>query len=156
MIEDLDGALSESARRRHFAVLSAATAAVSLVFFVVLIAPPKLFGEAPEAASPSPSARASFLMTARSSPLTNLPLDLTRSSVCPNGSLLTPPYRLVVEAETGRILAGVFDGNSVPHLVTLQADAGTGKVTVTCATEMEEVVTGDMFDATQTWEFDVR
>jgi hypothetical protein len=155
VIEDLDGALSESTRRRHFAVLSAATAAVSLVLFVVLVAPPTHFGEAPQAA-PSASARASFLMTARSSPLTNLPLDLTRPSVCPNGSLLTPPYLLVVEAETGRILAGVFDGNSFPHLVTLQEDAGTGKVTVTCATETGEVVTGDMFDTTQTWEFDVR
>jgi hypothetical protein len=92
-------------------------------------------------------------MTVASNPLRNLPLDLTRSSVCPDGSRLTPPYFLTVEADTGRILAGVFDsGSRVSQLVALNLDAGTGKVTVTCATN--PVVTGDTFD--RTWEFDVR
>ena len=92
-------------------------------------------------------------MTVVSNPLRNLPLDLTRSSVCPDGNRLTPPYFLIVEAGTGRILAGAFDGGRrVPHLVTLNLDAGTGKLTVTCATN--PVVTGDTFD--QTWEFDAR
>ena len=153
MIQDLDGAVSEPTRRRHVVVLSAATAAVSLVLLIALIAPPTRFGDPTQAASPSPNPRASFVMTVVSNPLRNLPLDLTRSSVCPDGSRLAPPYFLTVEAGTGRILAGVFDGGRrVPHLVTLNLDAGTGKVTVTCATN--QVVTGDTFD--QTWEFDAR
>jgi hypothetical protein len=154
VIEDLDGGVSEPTRRWRVALVSAAIAAASLVLLVVLIAPPIRFGEPPQAASPSPSARASLLMTARSNPLTNLPFDLTHASLCPDGSFLTPPYLLVIEAETGRILAGVFDGNSVPHVVALNLDAGTGEVTVTCAAD--GAVTPDMFDATQTWEFDVR
>lgn len=155
MIQDLDGATLEPTRRWRVVVLSAATAAVSLVLLVALIGPPMRFGEPPHAASPSPSPRASFAMTVASNPLRNLPLDLTRSSVCPDGSLLTPPYHLIVEAGTGRILAGAFqDESRGPHLVTLNLDAGTGKVTVTCATQ--PVVTGDMFDPTQTWESDAR
>jgi len=153
VIQDLDGAVSEPTRRRHVVVLSAATAAVSIILFFAIIAPPVRLGETPQAASPSPSPNASFVMTVVSNPLRNLPLDLTRSSACPDGSRLTPPYFLTVEAGTGRILAGAFDGGRrVHHLVTLNLDAGTGKLTVTCVTN--PVVTGDTFD--QTWEFDAR
>jgi hypothetical protein len=146
VIEDLDCAAPS--RRRHAVALSATIAAVSLALLVVLLTPPAPFS------APSPSPRASVVVMVRPNPLTNLPLDLTRSSVCPDGSFLTPPYVLTVEASTGRILAGVFDGNRIPHFVTLNVDAGTGKVTVTCATE--PAITPDVFDQTRTWEFDVR
>jgi hypothetical protein len=129
VIEDLEGATTEPSRRRHVAVLSAATAVVSLVLFYVLVAPPIFDGAPPQAASPSPSTFA----TVASRPLINLPLDMTRSGMCAAGETSFLLQR-AVDATGGRALTSVvYDRTGSRPLYFVQEERGTGRLIVTCA-----------------------
>ena len=105
MIQDLDGTVSEPTRRRHVVTLSATTTAVSLVLLFALIGPTTHFGATPQAASPAPSLRSYQMTVVGGPPLSHMRLDLTRDSMCPDGTRLIPPYDLMRSAETGEIFA---------------------------------------------------
>jgi hypothetical protein len=153
MIEDIEGATSEPTRCVHVAVMSAATAAVALVLLLALVVPPSRSAAPLQAASPASSASSTFTTTFASSnplvlsnPAARLPVDLSRTTLCADGTRLMPPYFLVFDATSKQIFAGPFDdGPRLPVPVTLDLDAGTGKVTVRCTTSLPQVVTGDMF-----------
>lgn len=135
MIQDLDGAVSEPTRRRHVVVLSSAIAAASLVLLFALIAPPARFGATPQTASPAPSPRG-YEMTVVGSPLHHIRLDLTRDSVCPDGTRLIPPYDLVSEASSGELFATrhVVGGMSRAVPAQLVLDKRTSYWIVACGT----------------------
>jgi hypothetical protein len=105
MIQELDGTASEPTRRRHVVTLSAATAAVSLFLLFLLIAPTTRFGATPQADSPAPSKRGYEMKVVGGPPLHHLRLDLTRDSMCPDGTRLIPPYDLMRSADTGEVFA---------------------------------------------------
>jgi hypothetical protein len=133
VIEDLDGATSEPSRRTHVAVLSAATAVFAIVLFYVLVAPPTFVGAPPQAASPSPSQ--STVMTVASNLFIDLPVDLARSSMCPDGLRWgNPPFQLAVDANGGRALTPViYDRTGSRPIAFVQEEHGTGRLIVTCA-----------------------
>jgi hypothetical protein len=154
MIEDIEGATSEPTRRRPVVLLSALTTFVSLILLAALVVLPPRAGIAPQAASPAPGASAGPVTTFVSNPISQLRIDLTHDSLCPDGTRLIPPYFLAVDGSTGDIFAVrsvVGTTRSVP--VTIVADARTPWLSVTCATSVPPVVTGDMFGP---WEFDER
>jgi hypothetical protein len=133
MIEDIEGATSEPARRRHAAVLSAASASIALALLVVLVGPLRV-AMAP-AASPRASTGPVTTVTFSSNPISQLRLDLTRDSLCPDGTRLIPPYFLAVDAGTGAIQAVRFVGGTsraVP--VRVVPDAVTPWFSVSCGT----------------------
>jgi hypothetical protein len=134
VIEDLDGATSEPSRRRHVAALSAAVAAASIVLFYVLVAPPTFVGAPPQAASPSPNQ--SIVMTVASNSFMNLPVDLTRSGLCTDGTMWgNPPFQLAVDANGGRALTPVlYDRTGSRAVAFVREERGTGRLVVTCAT----------------------
>ena len=136
VIKDLDGAVSEPPRRGHVVVLSAATAAVSLFLLFALIAPTTRFGETPQAASPAPTPRGYEMMVVGGPPLHHLRLDLTRDSVCPDGTRLIPPYDLTRSADAGEIFAVryVVGGASRAVPVQLVLDKQTSYWIVACGT----------------------
>ena len=136
MIQDLDGAVSEPPRRGHVVVLSAATAAVSLVLLFALIAPPARFGAMPQAASPAPSPRGYEMTVVGGPPLHHLRLDLTRDSVCPDGTRLIPPYDLTRSADTGEVFAVRYAVGGVSRAVPAQLvlDKQTSYWIVACGT----------------------
>jgi hypothetical protein len=154
MIEDIEGATSEPTRRGHVVVLSAAVAAAALVLLVALVVPSR--DAPPQATSPSPSAGPSLLViSVASNPLSRLPVDLSRTTVCRDGTWLTPPYFLAFDGRSGQLFAAPFDnGPRRPVPVTFDLNAATGKVTVRCATSPPQAVTGDMISNDQ--EFDAR
>ena len=85
------------------------------------------------AATASPAA--AMTVTFGSSPISQLRLDLTRDSVCSDGTRLIPPYYIAVNASTGDMFAVRSVGGttrSVP--VRVLADVRTTWLTVTCAT----------------------
>jgi hypothetical protein len=133
VIEDLDGATSEPSRRTHVAVLSAATALFAIVLFYVLVAPPTFVGAPPQAASPSPSQ--SIVMTVASNSFINLPVDLTRSVMCADGTRWgNPPLQLAVDATGGRVVSFVvYDRTGSRPIAFVQEERGTGRLIVTCA-----------------------
>lgn len=153
MIEELDGVTSEPSRRRHVAVLSAATAVVSVVLFYVLVAPPIFDGAPPQAASPSPSP--SFVMMVASNSRINPPPDMLHSRMCADGTPLAPLQVASWPEAVGEVafVPGRQDGareavgaNSQPLLIVLydrtgsrpiafvREERGTGRLVVTCAT----------------------
>jgi hypothetical protein len=69
-------------------------------------------------------------------PLHHLRLDLTRDSVCPDGTRLIPPYDLTRAADTGEIFAVryVVGGTSRSVPVHLVLDKRTSYWIVTCGT----------------------
>ena len=87
-------------------MLSAATAAVSLVLFFALVTAQAPVDATPQAASPAPSPRG-HEMTVVGTPLHHLRLDLTRDSVCPDGTRLIPPYDLASDASSGETIFAV-------------------------------------------------
>jgi hypothetical protein len=133
VIEDLDGATSEPSRRTHVAVLSAATAVFAIVLFYVLVAPPIFDGAPPQAASPSPNQRT--VMTVASNSFINLPVDLTRSGMCADGtSWGETRFQLAVDANGGRALTPVlYDRTGSRPVAFVQEERGTGRLIVTCA-----------------------
>ncbi|HUG05113.1 MAG TPA: hypothetical protein VMQ78_01065 [Candidatus Limnocylindria bacterium] len=136
MIQDLDGAVSEPTRHPHVVALSAATAVVSLVLLFALIAPPAHFGATPQAASLAPSPRG-YEMTVVGTPLHHLRLDLTRDSVCPDGTRSIPPYALVSDASSGELLFAmgyVVGGMSRAVQAQLVLDEQTSYWVVACGT----------------------
>jgi hypothetical protein len=153
VIEDIEGGAPEPTRRPHVVVLSGAVAIASLVLLLTLVVPapvvpapvvPARVDTAKYAASPRPSATLGPLMTTVSIALSQLRVDLTRTSACTDGTRLVPPYHLMVDATSGRVIAVVSDprtdrsaGRSVP--VALAWDGGAGYLTVTCATNEDSV-----------------
>jgi hypothetical protein len=112
VIEDLDGTAAEPSRRRHVAALSAAVAAISIALLLALIVPRSPEAAAPQAAvSPAPSPSLSSTLTMSSNPMRNVFVDLTRTSMCPDGMLLAPPYLLAFDDSSG----GAFAVQSEPR-----------------------------------------
>jgi hypothetical protein len=136
VIEDLEGATTEWGHRRHVLVLSAASAALSLALLVTLLVPMPRADMPVPAAAPAPSASAQTVMTVTSNPVSQLRLDLTRDSLCPDGTRLIPPYGLAVDAAGEAIFAVRSDGyrwtRAVPVVVV--PIKGTSWLMVTCAT----------------------
>jgi hypothetical protein len=143
VIEDIEGATSEPTRRRHVVVLSSAVAIASLVLLLTIVVParvvPARVDTAKYAALPGPSPTLGPLMTTVSIPLSQLRVDLTRTSACIDGTTFLPPYHLAVDATSGRVMAVVSDprtdrsaGSWVP--VALAFNAQAGYLTVMCAT----------------------
>ena len=143
MIEDIEGATSEPTRRRHVVVLSGAVATAALVLLLSLVVPapvvPARVDTGKYEALPGPSPSLGPFMTSVSIPLSQLHVDLTRTSACTDGTILVPPYHLAVDATTRRIVAVVSDprtdrsvGRWVP--VALAFDGRAGYLTVSCAT----------------------
>ena len=136
MIEDIEGATSEPVRRGHVLALSSAIAAISFVLLLAIVVVPSRVGTpaqpvAPAAASAAPATTVTF----GSSPISQLRLDLTRDSVCSDGTRLIPPYYIAVNASTGDMSAVRSIGGttrSVP--VRVLADPRTPWLRVTCAT----------------------
>jgi hypothetical protein len=134
VIQDLDGATSEPSRRRHVAVLSAATAAISLVLLYVVLAPPAHRDAAPQAAAPSPSP--SFIgweemlaIPVASSLLQHPPLD-PPAGICYAGAS--------GEIQLGAFVAGrslttvVYDRTGRFPIAFVQEQRGTGRLVLTC------------------------
>jgi hypothetical protein len=132
VIEDLDGATTEPSRRTHVAVLSAATAAASLVLFYVLVAPPIFDGAPPQAASPSPSQ--TFVMRVVSNPFHSLPLDLPRSGMCADATKWGPLFHLAADATYGPAFTVVYDRTGSLPVAVVREERGTGRLVVTCVT----------------------
>ena len=148
MIEDIEGATLEPTRRWHVVVLSGAVAVASIVLLLTLVVPapvvPTRVDTGLYAALPAPSPSLGPVITTLSFPLSQLRVDLTRTSACTDGTRLVPPYHLAVDATSGRIMAVVSDprtdrsaGPSVP--VALAFDGRAGYLTVTCATNEDSV-----------------
>jgi hypothetical protein len=131
VIEDLDGTTTEPSRRWHVAVLSAATAVVSVVLFYVLVAPPIFDGAPPQAASPSPAR--SFAMTVVSNPRINLPIDTLHSRMCVDGTSWAP-LQLAVDANSRPLLTVLYDRTGSRPIAFVREERGTGRLVVTCAT----------------------
>jgi hypothetical protein len=100
LIEDIEGATADPPRRRHVAVLSAAVAAAALALLLALVVPPSR--DAAVTQSPAvPSARAGFEVTVASDPMRNVFVDMSRTSRCPDGSLLAPHYWVSIDTSSG-------------------------------------------------------
>ena len=143
MIEDIEGATSEPARRRHVIVLSGAVAIASLVLLLTLVVPaplaPARVDTVPYAASPAPSAAA--VMMPAPNLVSRMRVDLSRTTTCSDGMPIGPPYILSIDgASPGRVLIVFFDdGTGAPTRSPVPAafrfDVRTGWMTVTCATD---------------------
>jgi hypothetical protein len=133
VIQDLDGATTEPSRRWHVTVLSAAVAAVSLVLLLVLIAPPTPVGAPPVAASPLPDQRASGETTFLSNPRRSLPVELTRSTTCPDAAVWAP-YPLAVDPGSEPLFLALYDRTGRSPIAFVQQERGTGRFVLTCAT----------------------
>jgi len=127
VIEDLDGATSEPSRRTHVAVLSAATAALAIVLFYVLVAPPIFDGAQPQAASPSPTR--TFSMTVASIPL-NLPLDMTHPGVCADRASWGELH-FAVDAKAPPAIV-IYDRTGSRPIAFVREERGTGRLVVSC------------------------
>jgi hypothetical protein len=94
MIEDIEGATSEPARRRHAAVLSAASASIALALLVVLVGPLRV-AKAP-AASPTASTGPVVGGTSRAVPVRVVPDAVTSwfSVSCGTSDVAAPEYGL--------------------------------------------------------------
>ncbi len=140
MIEDIEGATSEPTRRRHVVVLSGAVAVVSLVLLLILVAPAPVV-TAPQADSPTPSESAGSVMNFATNPISRMRVDLSRTTMCSDGTRIGPPYFLSIEASSpGRVFVISFDERTgeqtrSPIPVAFRFDARTGWMTVTCATD---------------------
>lgn len=152
MIEDLDGDTPEPTRRRHTVVLSAATAALSLVLLMTLVVPAALIDSSQLAASPAASASPGPRMIISSRPpISHMRIDLSRAIVCSDGTRLDPPYWPSVDDSTGRVSVAQYHDRSgeligFPVPVIFRFDARTGYMIVTCATD----------DIPALWESDAR
>lgn len=147
MIEDLDGATLEPSRRRHVAVLSAATAAVSVVLLVALVVPPSSLDATVLTASPAPSASAGAVVTIVSGPTmffqlgTSLRVYLPRISECVDEAQADSPY---VSEGNGQVIAAYSSGRTGRSVPTApDVYVGTGWLTVSCATSNVSVPRSD-------------
>jgi hypothetical protein len=128
VIEDLEGATSEPSRRTHAAVLSASVAAVSLVLFYMLVAPPIFDGAPPQAASPS--LRPSFVMTVAPNSVQRLPLGLTPSRMC--DSAAWGEFQLGVPATGAWLPTVVYERTGRFPVASVREERGTGRLILTC------------------------
>jgi hypothetical protein len=143
VIEDIEGATPEPTRRRHAVVLSGAVAIASLVLLLTLVVPapvvPARVDTAPAAASPASSESAGTVMMFAPNAISRMRVDLSRTTVCSDGTRLQPPYFLI-QSSTGPVFAGQFDERTgaqirPPIPVAFRFDARTGWMTITCATD---------------------
>jgi len=140
VIEDLEGAPSEPTRRWHVLVLSAATAAVSLVLLVALVVPPSITSSAPQAPAASASPGPVMMIVSgptmffQSGPLPGMRVDQSRVSECAEGSLWDPPHYLVLDRNGQVIAAYSSERNWLSDPITPDAYVGTGWLTVPCDT----------------------
>ena len=132
MIQDLDGTVPKPAQRWRIAALSAATAAASLVLLLALVLPPEFVTRLSQP-SPRPFTLG-YDMT--STPLHHLRLDLTRDSVCPDGTRLIPPYHLTSDGSRSEIFAVRYVVTGVARAVRVQLvfDEQTSYWIVACGT----------------------
>ena len=157
MIEDIEGAATEPARRWHVVALSGAGAIVSLVLLLSLITPAAP-GTLPQAASPAPSADASpAATTIVTGPTmfisTGPPYFVSRTilppgvnvklvSECADGTKINPPYYLVFEGN-GQVIAVPLDARTAASPQIASVDRGSGWLTVSCATSTFRVPRSD-------------
>jgi hypothetical protein len=139
VIEDIEGATPEPTRRRHVVVLSGAVAIASLVLLLTLVVPAPV-DTAPHAVSLTPSASTGPVMNFAPNPLSQLRVDLSRTTVCSDGTRLSPPYFLMVDGSSRLISVAQFDARTgeqtrSPVPVTFRFDASSGWMTITCATD---------------------
>ncbi len=140
VIQDLDGATAEPTRRRHVVALSIATAVASLALLVALYLPPPRFDAPPVATSPDASPTSGpRMIISRWAPISHMRIDLSRPTVCSDGTRLDPPYLISRDADTGRVFVANHDvlaGGRISAVpVTFRFDVRTGFMTVTCATD---------------------
>jgi hypothetical protein len=144
VIEDIEGATSEPARRRHVVVLSGAVAIASLALLFAWVAPPELVMTR-QAASPAPSATAGSAMWIVAGPTmffrpgTYSPSDVNVKLVseCADGTQTNPRY-LVFEGN-GQVMSVPFDASKAPSPQFISVDRGSGWLTVSCATPTTRV-----------------
>jgi hypothetical protein len=144
VIEDIEGATTEPARRRHVLVLSGAVATVSLVLLLALVVPPPRFDAPPlVVATRAPAvsgstifgAGGSSVVTFPTNPLSQQRIDLERVHACIDGTRSNPAFYVLFEAGTGRAVAVSFDGRTgSPVPVAYLMDTRNGPPSVTCAT----------------------
>jgi hypothetical protein len=145
VIEDLEGATTEPARRRHVVVLSCAVAVASLVLLLSLVVPapllPARVDTSQYAASRAPSESAGEVMNFVPNPISRMRVELSRTTMCSDGTRIGPPYFLSIEGSSpGRVFVTSFDERTgeqtrSPIPVAFRFDARTGWMTVTCATD---------------------
>ena len=133
MIQDLDGTVPRPPHRWRIVALSAATAAASLVLLLAVMLPPEFVSRLPQLASTTPITLG-YDMTG--TPLHHLRLDLTRDSVCPDGTRLIPPYNLTSDGSRSEIFAVRYVVTGVARAVRVQLvfDQQTSYWTVACGT----------------------
>lgn len=153
MIEDLEGATVEPARRGHVLALSAATAAISLVLLVALVVPPASVSVTPQLASPYPGASTNLVVPhiwgptiflGSNPPFTQSrtsPLDVNVRMVveCADGTRIDRPYYLVFEGN-GQVMAVPLDARterSVP--IAASVERAPSPLIVSCATSGDRV-----------------
>lgn len=140
MIQDLEGATSEPARRGHVAALSAAAATASLVLLVALLIRAPHVDTGPLAAAPAPSPTAgSMVITivsgsrATLDQVTQLPDGMT-STRCAPGIGSSPPIHLVYD-RTGQVVIAAYTSGKTGRFIPLpQGYASSGWLTVPCDT----------------------
>jgi hypothetical protein len=151
VIEDVEGATLEPTRRGHVVVLSGAVAIASLVLLLALVVPAPVV-PTPQAASPAPSPSAGTVMMFAPNPISRMRVDLSRTTVCSDGTRLQPPYFLSIDGSSpGRVFVTSFDERTGEQIrtaipVAFRFDARTGWMTITCATD----------DLAVPWESDAR
>lgn len=148
MIQDIEGATSEPARRGHVIALSAATAAISLVLLVALVVPLERVSVSPQATSLAPSASAGPMMTIvsgstipsgsalppfRSGTISPLGVNTKVVMYCADGSRMDPPYYLVFEGN-GNVMTVPLEASTTRSVPVASVDRGSGWLTVSCAT----------------------
>jgi hypothetical protein len=139
VIEDIEGATSEPTRRLHVVVLSGAVAIASLVLLLALVVPAPV-STLPLAAAPAPTASAGTVVNFAPNPISQMRVDLSRTTVCSDGTRLSPPYFLMMEGTTRVISVAQFDARTgeqtrSPVPVAFRFDASSGWMTITCATD---------------------
>jgi hypothetical protein len=137
VIEDLDGATVEPTRRGHMLVLSAATAAISLILLVAIVAPPATVSVVPQRASLSASPGPGPAM-----PIVwgNPPLGVNVKVVseCADGRPIDRPYYLVFEGN-GQVMAVPLDTRTTQVVPFTPLDRGASRLTASCATSRDRV-----------------
>ena len=153
MIQDLEGATPEPARRRHVAALSAVTAAAAIVLFYALVAPAPRTDTSPLAASPAPTSVSRAVVTFASDSTTwaeliepmsirpdlwgpfivRRPADETWTE-CAAGIGSSPPVTLVFDRDGRRLVAAYTSGQTGRFIPLPKAYVDSGWVSVPCDT----------------------
>lgn len=151
MIEDIEGATSEPARRRHVLVLSGAVAIASLVLLFSWLTPSELVMTR-QADSPAPSATAGSVTWIVTGPTlfvaappqfqsgTSSPsgVNVKVVSECADGTKINQPYYLVFEGN-GQVMTVPLDVSKATSPRFISVERTSGWLTVSCATSTTRI-----------------